>query len=246
MMEWSAPPPALELGGGRIHVWRVSLALGRDRLGRAWELLAPEERRRALRMRFPVHRARSVASRAALRILLGRYLDVAPEEVPIVVEPSGRPVLEGARPRLRFSVSHAGPLALYAFAADRAVGIDVERLRREVPFERLAARFFAAAEVEALGALPPGVVPAAFFACWTRKEALFKAWGGEGGLVPALKRFTVGVAPREPSVSVTLGGEPKPSERWELATLDAGPGFAAALAIEIPAAPTCFRFDWPA
>jgi 4'-phosphopantetheinyl transferase len=244
MMEWSTAPPVLELGDGRVHVWRVSLAPGRDRLGRAWELLAPPERRRALRMRFPVHRARRVASRAALRILLGRYLGIAPAEVPIVLEASGRPVLADAR--LRFSVAHAGPLALYAFAADRAVGIDVERLRREVPFERLAARFFAAAEVEALGALPPGVVPAAFFACWTRKEALFKAWGGEGGLVPALKRFAVGVAPREPRVSVTLGGEPTPSERWELATLDAGPGFAAALAIEIPAAPTCFRFDWPA
>jgi 4'-phosphopantetheinyl transferase len=197
-------------------------------------------------MRFPVFRGRSVASRAILRILLGRYLGVPAGDVPLTVEPGGRPVLAGTDPRIRFSVSHAGPLALYAFAADRAVGVDVERMKREVPFDRLAARFFATAEVAALAALPRGVLPAAFFACWTRKEALFKAWGGEGGLVPALKRFTVDVAPRQSRVAVMLHGEPAPSERWELATLDAGPGFAAALALEIPATPTCFVFDWPA
>jgi 4'-phosphopantetheinyl transferase len=195
-------------------------------------------------MRFPLHRARSIASRGILRLLLGRYLDVAPAAVPIVVEPSGRPSLDAAAPRsLGFSVSHTGELALFAFAADRAVGVDVERLRRELPFDRLAARFFAAAEIEALAGLPPTILPAAFFACWTRKEALFKAWGGEGGLVPSLKRVAVPVAPDAPAAAVTPSGSVR---RWELATLDPGPGFAAALALDAPAAASCFHFDWSA
>ena len=134
-------------------------------------------------------------------------------------------------------------LALFAFAADRAVGVDVERLRRELPFDQLAARFFAAAEIEALAALPTTILPAAFFACWTRKEALFKAWGGEGGLVPSLKRVAVPVTPDAPGGVVTPAGT---AQQWELATLDPGPGFAAALALDAPAAASCFHFDWSA
>src|SRR5688572_27002954 len=147
MTEWSSPPSTLHLGEGQIHVWRASLALPRGDMARAWALLSPEERRRALRMRFPVLRGRSVASRAILRTLLGRYLGVAAGEVPLTVEADGRPVLDATDSRVRFSVSHAGPLALYAFAVDRAVGVDVERMKREVPFDRLASRFFASAEV---------------------------------------------------------------------------------------------------
>ncbi len=195
-------------------------------------------------MRFPLHRSRSIASRGALRILLGRYLGLDPARVPIVTAPGGRPHLAEDAPRpLRFSVSHAGELGLFAFASGRGIGVDVERLRRELPFERLAARFFAAAEIHALAGLPRTLLPSAFFACWTRKEALFKAWGGEGGLVPALKRFAVPVSPDTARAGVT---PPDAGAPWALATLDAGPGFAAALALESAADPACYRFDWPA
>ena len=248
-MEWRTPPSSLRLEPGQVHVWRASLSLEREAMSRAWGLLSAEERRRALRMRFPLHRARTVASRGILRTLLGGYLDMEAQDVPIVVEPSGRPSLgEEAPSRLSFSVSHAGPVALFAIAADRAVGVDVERLRREMPFEQLAARFFAVSEARALHALPRSLLPAAFFACWTRKEALFKAWGGEGGLVPSLKRFTVPITPRLAPVAVTARGESASWEtaNWEIRTLDPGPGFAAALALEVPSVTTCFVFDWPA
>jgi len=240
--QWSAPPTPLRLAAGEAHVWRATLAPGGAALARVWKLLSPDEQRRALRMRFPIHRARTIASRGALRILLGRYLDLAPEEIPIVVAQSGRPSLAGGARPIRFSVAHTGPLALFAFADDRGIGVDVERLRRGLPFDRLAARFFAAAEIEELGAVPEGSLPAAFFACWTRKEALFKAWGGEGGLVPSLRRFAVPVAPEAERMGVTTDD----AQQWELATLHAGPGFAASLALEAPAAASCFHFDWSA
>jgi 4'-phosphopantetheinyl transferase len=227
-----------------VHVWRASLALGDDDLARTWDVLSSVERRRAERMRFRLHRGRFVAARGALRILLGRYLRTAPAEVPLVAEPGGRPVLgPPSRERLHFSVAHSDRLALYAFS-DRPVGIDVERLRREVEFERLAARFFAPAEAAALAALPRAAVPAAFFACWTRKEAVFKAWGGTRGLVPALKRFAVSVGPREQRVAITFFDEEQHEAAWSLTVLDPEPGFAAALAVAGPASPTCFVFDW--
>jgi 4'-phosphopantetheinyl transferase len=243
-LEWKKSPATLRLAAGGVHVWRASLSLDVDELAHAWELLAPAERRRAERMPFPLHRARFVAGRAALRILLGRYLGIAPGEVPLIAEPGGRPAVDPtvAVP-LRFSVAHSDRLALFAFA-DRQVGVDVERLRREVAFERLAARFFAPAEAAALAALPQSVVPAAFFACWTRKEAVFKAWGGASGLVPALKRFAVSVSPREQRLAITFFDDEPRRTPWSLAALDPAPGYAAALAVAGPASPTCFVFDW--
>jgi 4'-phosphopantetheinyl transferase len=246
-MEWKVPPARLRLDVGVVHVWRASLDLGTEDQERAWTILAPEERRRAARMRFAVHRARFVAGRALLRVLLGRYLDLDPRAVPLVVEPGGRPTLDSARQDgPRFSVAHTGSLVLYAFAPDRAVGVDVERVRREMPFTRLAARFFAPAETRALAALPARALPSAFFACWTRKEAVFKAWGASGGLVPSLKRFAVSVAPRESLPRIVFYDDERASGRWSVTTLDPGPAYVAALAVEGSAAPTCFALDWPA
>lgn len=246
-MEWKTPPATTRLATGEVHVWRATLGLGGEGLARAWKILAPEERRRADRMPFRLHRSRFVAGRAVLRFLLSRYLSLAPPAIPLIVEPGGRPAVDpAAGVSLRFSVAHTGPLALYAFVADRGVGVDVERVRREMPFGRLAARFFAPPEAEALATLPEVIVPAAFFACWTRKEAIFKAWGGTTGLVPALKRFAVSVSPREPRVAVRFFDQEGASPQWSVSTLRPGPGYAAALAVEGPAVATCFAFDWPA
>ena len=81
------------------------------------------------------------------------------------------------------------------------------------------------------GALAPEAQPAAFFACWTRKEAFLKAQGR--GLSLPLDAFTVTVHPDEPArllrVREDAGGSAEVA-RCRLVSLDTGPGYAAALA----------------
>lgn len=233
MARWETPPGRPRLAKDEVHVWRISLPSIEPR--RAWETLSDEERRRAARHRFAVHRSRFIAGRAALRAVLSAYLDVDAADVPLVTGAGGRPRLAGD-PDLDFNLAHSGDVALIAVARGRAVGIDVERLRRGVPYDRLARRFFAPREAEDLRRVPAALRPAAFFACWTRKEAWLKAsgYGLERGLPSALPRFAVPVEPRLPALAVTLPDRPEESARWTLVDVGVGSGYAGALAVEGP------------
>lgn len=231
MARWETPRGKPRLEDDEVHVWRISLSSVDP--GRAWESLSDEERRRAARHRFAVHRIRFVAGRASLRAVLSVYLGVSPSEVPLVVGAGGKPRLAGDG-GLDFNLAHSEDVALVAVTRGRAVGVDVERLRRGVPYERLARRFFAPGEAEALRRIPARLRPAAFFACWTRKEAWLKAsgYGLDRGLHSALPRFAVSVEPRSSAFAVSFPDRPEESARWSLVDVRVGSGYAGALAVE--------------
>ncbi len=77
---------------------------------------------------------------------------------------------------------------------------------------------------------------AAFFRCWTRKEAYIKAIGK--GLSQALDAFDVTLAPDvQPAL---LRAEDDDVSRWWLSNVDVGEGYAGALAVERPVAQVRF------
>jgi phosphopantetheinyl transferase len=129
-----------------VHIWRAGL----DDPG--WpgpaELPADERERAGRFLREQVTR-RWVASRWALRRVLGEYLGVAPAAVRLEIGEHGKPRLAGgAGPR--FNLSHSEGLALVA-VAEREVGVDVERIRPKRPAD--------------------------FYAEWARHEARLKCLG---------------------------------------------------------------------
>ncbi|GEJ57776.1 4'-phosphopantetheinyl transferase family protein [Anaeromyxobacter diazotrophicus] len=225
MTPFTRPPPDPVLDAGTVHAWRARLTLPAPELRALAASLSDDELRRAARFRFAVHRDRFIAARGQLRLLLARYLGLAPSAVAFERGPFGKPRLAGGGPR--FSASHSEELALYAVAADREVGIDVERVRPMAALAAVADQFFAPGEARALRALAGEARARAFFACWTRKEALLKAAGV--GLTAALEAVEVGFGP-DPAVlrrAFSAGEEPACST---VVTLRPAPGYAGALA----------------
>jgi 4'-phosphopantetheinyl transferase len=173
-----------------------------------------------------VHRNRFVAARALLRDLLAGYLAEPPAAIRFAYNEWGKPALAPGFAALdvRFNLSHSQDLALYAFALEREVGVDLELIRGDFANERLAENFFSPAEVAALRALPREHQARGFFNCWTRKEAYVKARGQ--GLSIDLKSFDVSLAPGEEARF--LRGED--CRGWSLASLAPADGWVAALA----------------
>jgi 4'-phosphopantetheinyl transferase len=230
---WSFPPPEFTLPENEVHVWRVPLVAPASEIERLRKVLADDERQRADRFRFPKDRHHFIISHGALRILLGRYLDMPPEQIRFDYNKYGKPSLARTigDDSLKFNLSHSGKLALYAFVRQREVGIDVEWMHRRIDqAEQIAERYFSAAENDVLRALPERLKREAFFNCWTRKEAYIKARGR--GLSLPLDQFDVSLRPGEPAKLFATRDDPQQALRWTMQAINPGEDYIAALLVE--------------
>jgi 4'-phosphopantetheinyl transferase len=213
-------PKDLSLAEGSVHVWRAELGNATP------EVLSSDERERAAKFHFEKDRNRYTAARAILRQLIGRYEKMPAEALKFAYNTFGKPALDGSS--LRFNMSHSGGLALFAFTRNRNIGVDLERIRPDFTSREIAGQFFSPDEIAALRGLPVESQTAAFFACWTRKEAFIKAHGS--GLSLPLHKFVVSL--NMPARLVRTDFDPDAVGQWTLHELEAGEGFAAALAVE--------------
>lgn len=229
---WGLAPARPRACPDEVHIWRAHLDLPPHRVMRLARSLSPDEARRAERLFFEADRRRFVVARGVLRTILSRYLSLPPADLRFCYGPHGKPELapEHGDGRLHFNLAHAQGLALYAVTYDRQVGIDVEYMRPQLACRAVAERFFAPSEARRLAALPEEVQGEAFFCCWTRKEAYLKARGD--GLSLPLASWSVSLTPGEGPVNLHTARCPAEAARWCLWSLNPGPGYAAAVAVE--------------
>jgi len=78
-----------------------------------------------------------------LRVFLGGYLKLYPEQVPIGYSSFGKPILTEPRHPydLKFNLAHSDGLALYAFSRSHRIGIDLEYIRPDFATAEIAQRF---------------------------------------------------------------------------------------------------------
>ncbi len=226
---WTPGPAEPELPAGAIDVWRAELTGTNERLG---ALLCEQERARADRLLSERTRLLWTRSRGVLRALLGRYLREDPRTLRFTGEAHGKLSLleraDGSRRGNRspsgasvsFNLSHSGTLALYAFCAGAAVGVDVEADRRPIDEVAIAARMLGASDAAHLRAIAdPAVRRSEFLRAWTRYEAQLKCLGtGIGAGASGVDRGRVWVAELEPgggaAGAVACAREPRELRCW--------------------------------
>lgn len=152
--QWSPGPSHPRAAESQVDVWRIDLALPAHPTS---DPLA--------------HRA---VARAAMRDVLGRYLERPAETLSLSLQPGGKPFLDLP---IEFNLSHCADTALLAVAPSAEVGIDIERLREISDPLRLARRALTADEVAQVSDAPADRQLALFLDLWTRMEARQKALG---------------------------------------------------------------------
>ena len=179
-----------------VEVLRAGLATFRD-LSPFTALLSEDERRRAEGYKMAEPRDVFILARGLLRLELARRMNVGPDAIHFDLRPSGKPDVRSAegRPDWRFSVSHTGAHVAIAIALGVDVGIDIERLGRDLEPLQIARRYFTPWELFSLEAIPPEARTRAFFAGWTRKEAMVKARGHT--MAESLATLSVDLDPEE-------------------------------------------------
>ncbi len=204
-------------------MWRADLDAAGEELV---ELLTRPERARGERILGARERERWLRGRGLLRDLLGSYTGADPRELRFRAGAHGKPALRGAPAGApAFNLSHSGAVALIAFSAAGAVGVDVEaQARRGIRTEtaRIARRAFGEAQAARIAALPPGAREDELLRLWTRHEAQLKRRGS--GIGAGLARIG-------------------PPGGW-VADLDPGPRLYGALALaRAPREVRCLSLD---
>lgn len=188
--QWHASPQHLSLAEDEVHIWRAKLDVGVAELQQCARVLSEDEHHRAGWIRVPHERRRFVAGRGMLRMLLGRYLDVAPRSLTFCDSATGKPGLAPESNRdLHFNVAHSNALAVYAVARQNEVGIDLEQICVIRDAEEIARCLFTARENAWLYGVAPAQYMEAFLRIWTLKEARLKACGA--GIATGLKEREV-------------------------------------------------------
>jgi 4'-phosphopantetheinyl transferase len=221
-------PVALEDG---VVIYSAPLDCDHGALQQLENTLAPDERDRAARFRFPVDRNHFICARGILRSLLASHLGINPDQVQFDYGSEGKPKLRGpGSTNLHFNISHSHGVGIFALAYGRNLGIDVEFVQPDFKGEDIAARYFSARELEELRGMPEEQRTEGFFNCWTRKEAYIKA-DGRGLQIP-LDSFDVTLSPEAPPRF--LRGV---SENWHLAHLAPAQNYVGAVVYDGPPCP---------
>ena len=228
-IDWPVSNRPPSLSENDVHVWAAALDVAPDVRYKLAKILADEERQRAERFKFDKHRNRFIAARGFMRVMLGRYLQSAPEQIEFAYSDRGKPMLsQGFADTLQFNLAHSGDLALLAISPNGPIGVDVECIRTIKDADGLVARFFSSRENALFQKLSDDQKPGAFFNLWTRKEALLKATGE--GIAGPLSEVEVSFLPGEPARLLAIGGDPEKAAQWTLRELKPAAGFIGALA----------------
>ena len=213
-------------------VWSLSTGVARRE---CWTLLDRSERLRAERFAFERDRNSYVATRATLRTLLARQLDIRPHEVRFVTNGWGKPMLA---PPLRdtgieFSVARTDGVSLIGINLGSRVGVDVERIRIVDDALRIAGVVFGPTASRQLGQRDTADRAMAFLELWTAGEAFAKAVGtGLAGLTHSLP-VTLTDNPAMP-ISVEPGTPVMPDHGWAVLSTVIDRDYVAAVVSERP------------
>jgi 4'-phosphopantetheinyl transferase len=192
-------------------------------------VLPADQRYAAARLGDDGLRRRYIVARTMALDTLGCCADPPERRLVLARGPHGKPYIAGpgALRHVRFNQADSGPMAVVAISKGREVGVDIERIRPDIDIAGAARMCFTERELAALEQVPRADRAAAFFSCWTRKEALLKAHGT--GLMRPPEGVEVGLGRYDPHNT-----ERPDTEGWFIAALDLGADYAGAVVVEGP------------
>lgn len=207
---------SLLLHSGVVHLWLANLSDKENKLSVYKKILSTDELAHADKFLKEEHGIYYVISKAITRQILSRYLAILPEKIEFGVEKNGKPFVVGGD--LQFNVSHSGDYLLVGVTKKNLIGVDIERVKKNLDHLALAKRFFTQKEYETLEMLSDEKQIAAFYRCWTRKEAFIKATGL--GLSFGLANFGVDVSEKsESSCLLSVSDKSFSKNDWFLSSI---------------------------
>lgn len=148
----------------------------------AKEFLDEESLERAKRNIFKENQNKSILTHAILRYYLEAFTKQPAAKIKILRTPRGKPYM--ANFPIHFNLSHTSQYALLGFHPYSPIGVDIEQMRNDLDFSKIADLFMHPSEKEKMDLNKNPIDN--FFNLWCAKEALLKAKDGSFAELPLL------------------------------------------------------------
>jgi 4'-phosphopantetheinyl transferase len=159
------------VAGNGVDIWGIDIDSNLKHLNNFLSVINAPELARANRYLHVRDRNRFIISRGALRIILGRYLNLEPSQVEFETGENKKPFLKNTP--LFYNISHSGDRIILAVSPSE-VGIDIEIINPDFDFKDILTDYFSREEADFI---QQNRSYERFFLIWTRKEAFTKATG---------------------------------------------------------------------
>lgn len=189
MRDFADPFSLVKLESNDIHIWisRTNRIFQTDLLKRYKNLLTKGERLKQNNYVCTKKRRGALLTRAFVRDILSRYVNIPPHLWQFKLNPYGKPEIINPPLPLRFNISHTDDVIICAVMLNDDIGCDVEMIYRGCSYLSIAENYFSPEEFLDLLKTPQNERRGRFFDYWTLKESYIKAQGS--GLSLSLSEF---------------------------------------------------------
>lgn len=240
VIDWRESPNPPRLADGELHLWRADLE-SFPQSAQPGRLLSADERAKFSRLVFPEKRKAFAASRAALRIILAKYIDLPPAAIRFGYHALGKPCLTELSfgNALQFNLSHSNHWMILGICKNAHLGVDIEELR-PVNDAWAVKNLFSTQDQKRLCDLSGDEKAHAFIAAWTKKEAAAKADGAGMGAYSLKGRWS----PSQTGCSLIKERQFYLENPFWFMHLEPAPGYLATIAIQSAAKPSVKYFKF--
>jgi 4'-phosphopantetheinyl transferase len=173
-VNWRGADICLFSSTNQTDIWRIQIGSNLPYIQNFSSIIDANELLKANKYYKAADRDRTLLSRIALRLILGKYLNKDPKELVLRVDNNNKPILTSpSTNEIKFNISYAMDYILIAISP-LEVGIDIEYVDPNFEFKDILNEYFTKEEISYV---EENNTIDRFFAAWTKKEALAKAIG---------------------------------------------------------------------
>jgi len=211
----------------QINIHYVEIKNHKQHLDFYESLLSKEEKDKIKQLYFERDQQCAIISRGMLRCLLSQHINTNPLHIHFRYSQHGKLFLEE---KIHFNVSHSKNIIAYAITNHNEIGIDVEYVQPREHWEQIANYNFSEQEKFWIKKTRIDDRLAAFYTCWTCKEAYIKATG-KGFRIP-LNKFSINLESNKKAKSLHYVDQPNNSLNYSVYTLDILNNYKMAICIK--------------
>jgi 4'-phosphopantetheinyl transferase len=175
----------VQITGNQLHLWSARYS-DLDRYYPVLaDLISAQEVTRSAGFKKNRDAQNYVLRHGMMRAVLGQYIRKEPQEVPVVHEENGKPILDpqGNTHDIHFSLSRTDEMVCLGISKKSSIGLDIVKCDCSYPFSATAEYLFTPGERQWITRTPSRKQHVRFFRIWSLKEALLKAVGGGVGML---------------------------------------------------------------